>query len=353
MSAATSKARGLRQVGLFALGAVAVHQARYGLAIAAGAHETGAAHRHGYLGVLIPAIVGATVAAVCVSLIGAAVSRRLSRARPPDGATERAALYALGLIAVYLCQELAEGLPRDRPVRACRRDRRCRRLARRPTGDGLRRRRGAARGRARPGRGAPRRRLATRSSPSAPHTRTPAHRRDLPAVPAGACVRDRQAPAAAPGLTPIRPSGAGVAARKEFCMQSTGARLGLGAIAIAAVVVLFIVLSGGDDDSSSTTSSRHHLRSGDVVDPDDRDQGRPAGRRDPGPRRSTRATTSGSRSTPTSPRRSTSTATTSAMDVKAGGSVDVRRPGDDRGGVRGRARGAGRRRSPRSRSTRA
>jgi hypothetical protein len=38
-------------------------------------------------------------------------------------------------------------------------------------------------------------------------------------------------------------------------MQSTGARLGLGAIAIAAVVVLFIVLSGGDDDSSSTTSS--------------------------------------------------------------------------------------------------
>lgn len=38
-------------------------------------------------------------------------------------------------------------------------------------------------------------------------------------------------------------------------MQSTGARLGLGAIAIAAVVMLFIVLSGGDDDSSSTTSS--------------------------------------------------------------------------------------------------
>jgi hypothetical protein len=110
MSAATSKARGLRQVGLFALGAIAVHQARYGLAIAAGAHETGAAHRHGYLGVLIPAIVGATLAAVCVSLIGAAVSRRLSRARHPDGATERAALYALGLIAVYLCQELAEGL---------------------------------------------------------------------------------------------------------------------------------------------------------------------------------------------------------------------------------------------------
>src|SRR4029453_3133160 len=85
-------------------------QARYGLALAAGAHETGVAHRHGYLGVLIPAIAGAALAAVCVSLIGAAIGRRFSRARRPDGATERAALYALGLIAVYLCQELAESL---------------------------------------------------------------------------------------------------------------------------------------------------------------------------------------------------------------------------------------------------
>jgi hypothetical protein len=38
-------------------------------------------------------------------------------------------------------------------------------------------------------------------------------------------------------------------------MQSTGVRLGLGAIAIAAVVVLFVVLSGGDDDSSPTSSA--------------------------------------------------------------------------------------------------
>jgi hypothetical protein len=38
-------------------------------------------------------------------------------------------------------------------------------------------------------------------------------------------------------------------------MQSTGVRLGLGAIAIAVVVVLFIVLSGGDDDSSSSTAT--------------------------------------------------------------------------------------------------
>ncbi|MFL5870878.1 MAG: hypothetical protein ACJ75R_07330 [Solirubrobacterales bacterium] len=110
MSAASSKARPLRQVGLFALGAVAVHQARYALAIAAGAHETGAGHRHGYLGVLIPAILAATCAAVCVSLLGAALRRRVPAARQPDGATERAALFAAGLLAVYLCQELAEGL---------------------------------------------------------------------------------------------------------------------------------------------------------------------------------------------------------------------------------------------------
>jgi hypothetical protein len=42
-------------------------------------------------------------------------------------------------------------------------------------------------------------------------------------------------------------------------MQSTGARLGLGAAAIAVIVVLFIVLSGGDDDgdtsSTATTTS--------------------------------------------------------------------------------------------------
>jgi hypothetical protein len=110
MSAATSKARGLRQVGLFALGAVAVHQARYGLALAAGAHETGVAHRHGYLGVLIPALLAATFAATCVSLLGAALRRRVPAGRSAGGATERAALFALGLLAVYLCQELAEGL---------------------------------------------------------------------------------------------------------------------------------------------------------------------------------------------------------------------------------------------------
>jgi hypothetical protein len=95
---------------LFALGALAVHQARYALAIAGGAHETGVAHRHGYLETLAPALLGATAAAICVSLLAATLRRRLPAGHNPQGATERAALYAVGLVCVYLVQELAEGL---------------------------------------------------------------------------------------------------------------------------------------------------------------------------------------------------------------------------------------------------
>jgi hypothetical protein len=102
--------RRARQIGLLALGALAVHQARYALAIAAGAHETGLAHRHGYLETLAPALLGATAAAICVSLLAAMLRRRLPAAAAPQGATERAAVYAVGLICVYLLQETAEGL---------------------------------------------------------------------------------------------------------------------------------------------------------------------------------------------------------------------------------------------------
>jgi hypothetical protein len=110
MWAVGSQARRARQIGLFALGALAVHQARYALAIAGGAHETGLAHRHGYLETLAPALLGATAAAICVSLLAAILRRRLPPGATPQGATERAALYAAGLICVYLVQELAEGL---------------------------------------------------------------------------------------------------------------------------------------------------------------------------------------------------------------------------------------------------
>jgi hypothetical protein len=105
-----SKSRWLRQVGLFVLGALAVHQARYGLAIAAGAHEAGGGHRHAYLAELAPALAAATLAAILVSLLASVFSCRL--AAPPGGAgtSERAAAYAAGLVAIYVVQELTEAL---------------------------------------------------------------------------------------------------------------------------------------------------------------------------------------------------------------------------------------------------
>jgi hypothetical protein len=108
MGAAVSKSRFVRQVALLALGALAVHQARYGLALAAGAHEAGGGHRHAYLELLAPALAFATCAAVAVSLLAAAVRRRLPRSAL--GVTERAALYAAALVAVYVVQEFSESL---------------------------------------------------------------------------------------------------------------------------------------------------------------------------------------------------------------------------------------------------
>jgi hypothetical protein len=109
MGAVVSRSRWLRQVALFALGALAVHQAGYGLALAAGAHAGGSDHRHTYLAELAPALAGATLAAIVVSLLTAAFRRRLPT-RASAGTSERAAAYAAGLIAVYVVQELAEAL---------------------------------------------------------------------------------------------------------------------------------------------------------------------------------------------------------------------------------------------------
>jgi hypothetical protein len=110
MRAVVSRSRGLRQTALFALGALAVHQTRYGLALAAGAHEAGGGHRHAYLAELVPALAAATMAAIVVSLLAAAFHRRLVPPGASAGTSERAAAYAAGLIAVYVVQELAEAL---------------------------------------------------------------------------------------------------------------------------------------------------------------------------------------------------------------------------------------------------
>ena len=84
-----------------------MHQIRYVLA-STGADEA-AAHGHGYLELVAPVLVATTVAAIGISLLAALVGR-VAAPLDPGHATERAAAYALGLLAVYFVQELAEGL---------------------------------------------------------------------------------------------------------------------------------------------------------------------------------------------------------------------------------------------------
>jgi hypothetical protein len=102
--------RRLRTVALLALGAFAVHQGTYLFGGAAGMHAVSAGQRHGYLVDLAPVLLGASVAAIIVSLLASAIGRRLSSPLQPRCATERAAIFAAGLLAAYLCQELVEGL---------------------------------------------------------------------------------------------------------------------------------------------------------------------------------------------------------------------------------------------------
>ncbi len=107
MRALASTGSRVRAGALLALGALAVHQLRYLLVTG---EIPGAAHAHAYLGLLAPVAVAAATAAIALSLLAAA-SRRADRSslRLAD-TTERAALYALGLLAAYFVQELAEGV---------------------------------------------------------------------------------------------------------------------------------------------------------------------------------------------------------------------------------------------------
>lgn len=93
-----------RLVGLLALGALAVHQGRYLLAPASSDHG------HGYLELLGPVIVGVTVAAIAVSFLATLALRCLPVAPAPEQATDRAAAFAVGLVAVHFLQETGEGL---------------------------------------------------------------------------------------------------------------------------------------------------------------------------------------------------------------------------------------------------
>jgi hypothetical protein len=93
-----------RSVALLALGALAVHQGRYLLTPASGDHG------HGYLELLGPVIVLGTVAAIAVSFLAMLALRCLPVPPAPEQATDRAVLFAVGLLAVYFLQETGEAL---------------------------------------------------------------------------------------------------------------------------------------------------------------------------------------------------------------------------------------------------
>ena len=93
-----------RSVALLALGALAVHQGRYLLASASGDHG------HRYLELLGPVIVLGTVAAIAVSFLATLALRCLPVAPAPEQVTDRAVLFAVGLLAVYFLQETGEAL---------------------------------------------------------------------------------------------------------------------------------------------------------------------------------------------------------------------------------------------------
>ncbi len=93
----------IRGAALIAIGALALHQARYLLA----SGELAAA-AHGYLGLLLPLVATGACAAIALT-IAAATRRAPVRARPAD-VTERAIAYAAALFSAYLVQETVEGV---------------------------------------------------------------------------------------------------------------------------------------------------------------------------------------------------------------------------------------------------
>jgi hypothetical protein len=100
----------LRTAALLAIAAVALHELRYALV---GAPVAGG---HSYLHVLTPPLLVGAVAVAAISVLAPAIRRRVPRIADPSSGTERAAAYALALLAIFVCQELAEALATGSPA---------------------------------------------------------------------------------------------------------------------------------------------------------------------------------------------------------------------------------------------
>jgi hypothetical protein len=96
--------------GVLALGALALHELRYLLAFGADAGAELERQGHSYLETLAPLITALAVAGIVTSVVIPAALQRVPSLRGRDCTTERAAAYAAALLAVYLAQELTEGI---------------------------------------------------------------------------------------------------------------------------------------------------------------------------------------------------------------------------------------------------
>jgi hypothetical protein len=103
--------RTARSVALLSLGALALHQLRYALAYGDRASQALAHQGHGYLAELGGVLIAVASAALLGTLLASALStgegRKAGRARAAW--LHLTAAYALGLLAIFCAQELAEG----------------------------------------------------------------------------------------------------------------------------------------------------------------------------------------------------------------------------------------------------
>lgn len=95
-----------QSASLIAIGAFAVHQLRYLLAYGGQSDEELSRQGHDYLGHAVPLLLGLVLAALIARLVRA----RISGGPPSAERRIKATSYAIGIAAVFCCQELMEGV---------------------------------------------------------------------------------------------------------------------------------------------------------------------------------------------------------------------------------------------------